>query len=65
MKHFPSSINIPVKLMGDYMQFKGHSGLSFPDVGEDTYYIHHSDNIAVANYFNGLKNTTRYIEGGE
>lgn len=66
VKSLLSSINIPVKLEGDYYRpFGGDSSLCFPDVDGHVYYVHHSDNLCMPHWMQGLLRTARRLEGRE
>jgi hypothetical protein len=54
IKSLLSSVNIPVEMDGDYFNFGGHSGLTFPDINGEEYKIIHTDNLYMYPWAYGL-----------
>ena len=54
IKSLLASINIPVEMNGDYFNFGGHSGLTFPEINGEHYQIIHTDNVYMYPWAFGL-----------
>ncbi len=45
VKELMSAINLPVIMIGDYINFGSHSGAQFAEIEGNTYFMSHSDNL--------------------
>lgn len=60
-----ASVNIPVRLQGDYLNFGGHSGVKFAEVEGHEYYLHHSDDLYHFPWTYGILKAKESLTGSE
>lgn len=59
------SVNLPVALVGDYVNFGGHSGVKFAEVEGHEYFLNHADDMYHFAWAYGLLKPKEILNGNE